>query len=98
MVFRIEVADPPAQININGRTKPIQIDYGPSKFRPDLTLSTTADNLHLILLDSLSVKQAYLSKQIVVRGPYWKIMPLVKVFEISRQIYPQIVAENGLNP
>ena len=98
MVFRIDVSNPSALITINGRTKPLQIDYGPSKSRPDLTLSTSADTLHLILSDSLSVKQAYLNKEIMVRGPFWKIMPLVKVFEISRQIYPQIVAENGLNP
>ncbi len=90
----LKVQQPTAEITINARKNPVQVNFGnSSKDRPELNIELAADTLHAILLDELSLKKAIADRQIKVNGPVWKTLPLAEIFHQGRQIYPQILSE-----
>lgn len=92
--IRLKVQQPTAEITINARRKPVQVNFGNSaKERPELDIELAADTLHAILLDELSLKKAIADRQIKVFGPVWKTLPLADIFHQGRQLYPQILSE-----
>ncbi len=91
VIVRMRLTDPLAEITMNGRLKPVDIRYGPTKMRADLEMQLTADTLHSLLLDELSIKQAVARGMIKVRGPVWKLAPMGRVIEAGRAFYPDVL-------
>jgi len=100
MVVRLRFSNPSAQIVVNGRFTPVRIQYGdprqPSIAQPDLDAEMAADTIHLILLDSLSLKSALASKKIKVTGALWKTNSLAELLLNGRSLYPAIARQHGL--
>ena len=94
--IRLSLTDPEAQITLNGKKRPVKVDYGQSNGRADLEISMMADQLHLILLDQYSIKKAFANGELKVRGPVWKTMTFADIFIKGRNYYPQVLREQGL--
>ena len=93
MVVQIKLTEPEAQITINGRKRPVTIDYGSSNGRADLEIGMKAHTLHLILLDEYSIKQGFSNGELKVRGPIWKALSFADIFQKGRAYYPQVLEE-----
>ena len=96
MAVCINLTEPDAQITINGRKRPVSIDYGSSNGRVDLEIGMKAETLHLILLDEYSIKQGFSNGELKVRGPIWKALSFADIFQKGRAYYPQVIKEYGL--
>ena len=96
MIICIHLTDPEAYITINGRNRPVKIDYGPSNSRADMEIEMTADQLHLILLDEYSIKRGFSKGELKVRGPIWKALSFADIFQKGRVYYPQVLKQQGL--
>ena len=95
LALRIKTTQPATEMLLNGRRAPVQISFGPSAERADLEAEMTADDLHLMLLDQLSIKKAMANRQIRVRGPAWKLSVLIRIVQAARQFYPHLQAAQG---
>jgi hypothetical protein len=87
---KFKVTAPAAEVVIDGRQRPVMVTYGPSAGRPDLEAALSAETLHQILLDALSIKKAMASGHIRVRGPAWKLSVVIDVIKAGRRFYPEI--------
>ena len=100
LAIRLQLSQPQAVITIYGRRRPVEIAYGNSspisQQRADLEAELTADTLHYILLDELSLKKAIANRQLKVRGPVWRTKPLAEILDQGKKHYPQILREQGL--
>jgi hypothetical protein len=96
MVVRIKLTEPDAQITINGRKRPVNVEYGSSNGRADLEIGMQAETLHLILLDKYSIKQGFSNGELKVRGPIWKALSFADIFQKGRIFYPQVLEEYDL--
>lgn len=96
LVICLSTMDPDVEITINGRRRPVQISYGPVKLRPTLAIQMEADTLHWILLGEQSLKTAFAGGLLKIRGPVWKTADLAPLFAHGRQIYPQVLVEQGM--
>jgi hypothetical protein len=96
MVIRINLTDPDSHITINGRKRPVTIDYGQPNGRADLEIGMTADVLHLILLNEYSIKRGFSNGELKVRGPIWKALSFAEIFKKGRTYYSQVVGDQGL--
>jgi hypothetical protein len=94
--IRLILRDPEAQITINGKKQPVEVNYGPAIGRADLEVAMTADQLHLILLDEYSIKTGFANGELKVRGPVWKTLTFADIFIKGRIYYPQVLQELGL--
>lgn len=96
MIIRLNLTDPDAHITINGRQRPVTIDYGSSGGRADMEIGMAADILHLILLDEYSIKQGFSNGELKIRGPIWKALTFADIFQKGRTFYPQVLKDQGL--
>jgi hypothetical protein len=96
LVIRLCCSEPDAEFTLNGRQRPVQITYGPSKLRPTMDIELAADTLHHILLGELSLKKAMGNGLLKVRGPVWKVTVLADLFYRGQEIYPDILKEQRL--
>jgi alkyl sulfatase BDS1-like metallo-beta-lactamase superfamily hydrolase len=96
MIIRLNLTDPDAHITINGRQRPVKIDYGPANERADMEIGMTAEILHLVLLDEYSIKQGFSNGELKVRGPIWKALSFADIFQQGRTYYPQVLQDQGL--
>ena len=96
MVVRIKLTEPDAQITINGRKRPVNIDYGSSNVQAELEIGMKAETLHLILLDEYSIKQGFSNGELKVRGPILKALSFADIFQKGRMYYPQVLKEYDL--
>lgn len=94
--LRIKSNRPATEVLLNGRRAPVLISFGPSAERADLEAELSADDLHLLLMDQLSIKKAMANRQIRVHGPAWKLSVLIRIIQAARQYYPEQVAAHGL--
>lgn len=91
--IQFTVQQPDAYIALNARKKPVEITYGQAvKFRPEIDVLITADVLHKILLNEISLTTAIASREMKVTGPVFKTFSLKEILDQGRQIYPQIIA------
>ena len=97
MTFRINLIDPEAQITVNGRKRPVTVDYGSKDGRADLEIEMEAETLHLIMLDKYSVKRGFSNGELKVRGPIWKALSFAEIFQKGRSFYPEILKDQDLN-
>jgi hypothetical protein len=95
MIIRISLTDLDANITINGRKRPVTINYGSHNGRADIEIGMTAETLHLILLDEYSIKQGLSNGELIVRGPAWKALAFADIFKKGRALYPQVLQEQG---
>ena len=94
--IRLKLSGPEAQILINGRKHPVEVNYGLTNGRVDLEIEMTADLLHQILLDEYSIKKGFANGELKVRGPVWKTLAFADIFMKGRTYYPQVLQEKGL--
>ena len=97
LVIRLRCTKPDGEITLNGRKRPLQWTFGPSRGRPTLDIELAADALHGILLGELSMKKALADGSLKVRGPIWKMTALADLFYKGRELYPQVLRDNGLD-
>jgi hypothetical protein len=95
LAIRIRCSDPAALVVINGRTNPVDIQFGKDGLRPDLDIELPADALHEILMGNLSLKMALASGAMRVRGPVWKTSALEGIFQRGKLLYPQIYRQKA---
>ncbi len=100
LAIRLHLSQPQAAITIDGRRRPVEIAYGNSsplsRQRADLEAELSADTLHQILLDELTLMKAIGNRQLKVRGPIWRTKPLAEILDQGKKHYPQILREQGL--
>ncbi|RPI34198.1 MAG: hypothetical protein EHM70_03655 [Chloroflexota bacterium] len=97
LVIRLRLREPEAVITVNGRQNPVKIICGPCSLRPDLDVEMSADTLHQILVEQLSLKQSLADRQLKVLGPVWKTHHLAEILHEGRAIYPKILSDQGLD-
>jgi hypothetical protein len=97
MIIRLNLSDPDAHITINGRKRPVTIDYGGTNGRADMEIGMTAETLHLILLDEYSIKQGFSNGELKVKGPIWKALSFADIFQKGRTYYPKVLQDQGLS-
>jgi hypothetical protein len=95
--IRLILTEPDAQVMINGKKRPVEIRYGPTKGRVDLEIGMTAEQLHLILLDEYSIKSGFANGDLKVRGQVWKALSLADIFIKGRSHYPEVLQDQGWN-
>ncbi|MFC2036715.1 SCP2 sterol-binding domain-containing protein [Chloroflexota bacterium] len=98
LIVRLHCTQPDVEITINGRQRPLQNTFGPSRVRPTLDIKMTTDTLHHILLGEQSLKKALANGLLKVHGPVWKALELADLFHRLQAIYPQVLREQGLVP
>ena len=96
MIIRLNLTDPDAHITINGRKRPVTVDYGTLNGRADMEIGMSAETLHLILLDEYSIKQGFSNGELKVRGPILKALSFADIFRKGRDYYPQVLQDQGL--
>jgi hypothetical protein len=96
LVIRLATTDPVTEFTLNGRKRPVDVVYGPTRLRPTLDLSLEADTLHSILLDEISLTRAVSSGRVKSRGPVLKLVALADLFRGGQKVYPQVLRDQGL--
>jgi hypothetical protein len=96
LALRLKCSAPAAEVTFDGRQRPLQTAYGRSTIRPDLDIEMSADTLHQILMDTLSMKKAMGSGLIKVRGPAWKLKAMIEVLKAGRLIYSDVLQQQKL--
>ena len=51
-------------------------------------MELSGDTLHRLLLHEITTKKAMAGGLIKVRGPAWKLSPLIGVIQAGREFYP----------
>jgi putative sterol carrier protein len=93
LAFRLGFTEPEAELFINGKKNPLIIEYGPIEKKPDLEVDIPADMFHEIMLGELTLKKAYATGKIKLRGPIWKAFALEKIFQYGQKHYPDALSE-----
>lgn len=96
LVIRLRCTEPDAELTINGRQRPVQITFGPSRLRPTLDIELPADTLHRIMQGEVSLKKALANGRLKVFGPVWKATALADLFHRGRLLYSEVLREQGL--
>lgn len=100
LLVRMRFNNPTADILVNGRRTPVTIQFGSPKpasgMRADFETEMSADTLHFILLDHLSLKSAIASQKVKVVGALWKTGSLGDILNCGRLLYPEIARLHGL--
>jgi hypothetical protein len=98
LVIRLCCSGPEAELTINGRQRPLETTFGPSRLRPTLDIELTADTLHRIMLGDLSLASALAHGRLRVRGLVWKTSALAELFYRGQALYPGVLRDQGLLP
>ena len=93
MVIHLRCTEPDAEITINGRQRPLETTFGPTRLRPTLEIGLASDTLHAIMLGDLGLKKAVTEGLLEVRGPAWKAMALADLFQQAQELYPGVLQE-----
>ena len=96
LVIRLRCTEPDAELTINGRQRPMQTRFGPSRLRPTLDIELPADTLHRIMLGEMSLKKALANGRLKVLGPVWKATDLADLFRRGQALYREVLHEQGL--
>ena len=95
LVIRLRCTEPDAEITINGRRRPLETTYGPTRLRPTFEIELAADTLHAILLGELGLAKAVTNGLVEVRGPVWRAKALADLFHQAQELYLQVLQEQG---
>lgn len=97
LIVRLAMTEPAAEVTVNARRRPVQVTYGSGDVSPTLDVALSADTLHEILLDQLSVRLAMNDQRVRVNGPFLKALVLVELFRHGQTVYPAVWRELDLN-
>ena len=95
LVIHLRCTEPDAEITLNGRRRPLETTYGPTPLRPTLDIELAADTLHAIMLGELGLRKALAGGLLEVRGQIWKAKALADLFYQARELYRQVLEEQG---
>lgn len=96
LMIRFQTTAPQGTVLIDARKRPLAISFGTNGAKPDVDIQLSADTLHQILLGDLTITKALGRRALVASGPIWKTKALGDIFHQARQVYPQVLAEQGL--
>ncbi len=98
MLVRLTFVEPTATIIVNGRKIPVGIQYGAAKnpLLPDIDAQMSADTLHAILMEKISLKHALGVRKMKVSGMLWKTNSLGAILDHGRLLYPGVLRDQGL--
>ena len=88
--FRFRCINPEAEVLIDGRQTPLNIQFGSSRAKVDLEITLQTDALHQILQGDLSLTKAIGRRLVVPKGPVWKAKQLSEIFSQAQKLYPGI--------
>ena len=97
LILRMRTSSPVTEVCLNGRQNPLQFIFGASTLRPDIELELPADLLHGILVSEVTLRRAYASGKIKLRGPIWKAFVFDNIFHAGQMVYPQVLREQQIN-
>jgi hypothetical protein len=97
LILRMRTSSPVTEVIFNGRQNPLKIIYGASSLRPDIELEISADLLHGILLEEITMRSALSTGKLKLRGPIWKAFVFENIFHAGQAIYPQLLREQHIN-
>jgi hypothetical protein len=95
LVIRLRCTEPDAEITLNGRQRPLETTFGPTRLRPTLDIGLASDTLHAIMLGDLGLKKAVADGLLEVRGPVWKAKALADLFQQAQGLYLGVLHERG---
>jgi len=95
LVIRLRCTEPEAEITLNGRQRPLETTFGPTRLRPTLDISLASDTLHAIMLGELGLKKAVAGGLLEVHGPVWKAKALAELFRQAQELYLGVLHERG---
>jgi hypothetical protein len=95
LVIRLRCTEPDAEITINGRRRPLETTFGPTRLRPTLDIELATDTLHSIMLGEIGLKTALADGLLKVRGAIWKAKALADLFRHGQELYLQVLREQG---
>ena len=96
LIVRISTTDPATEVLLDGRQPPLEVFYGSRPGKANVEISLPADLLHQLWLGEESAIQAFMSGRVKTKGNFMKAMQLMDLFRQCEQVYPAIVAEQGL--
>ncbi len=88
---RIQCSEPTAVLFVDGRERPLQINYGNTPSKPKLDIQANTDTLHQILLGELPLMKAIGRKKLRVKGHVFKAKALADLFYQMQHIYPELI-------
>ena len=94
--IRLKFIEPPAELFIDAKHNPVEISYGKSTKRSVLSVILPTTMLHGIMMGEMSLKEAFGTGKIKIKGPFWKALILEDIFRKGQEIYPRILQEVGL--
>ncbi len=96
MRFQFKFTDLEAELMIDARKRPLQVEYGngsPPSSKPDLEVALTSATLDEILRGKITLTKALGSKKLKPKGPVWKTAVLADLFNHAKTIYPSLLSE-----
>ncbi|MEZ4656709.1 MAG: SCP2 sterol-binding domain-containing protein [Caldilineaceae bacterium] len=97
LVIRILLANPTAEILLDGRQPPLEVFYGSRPGRANVEVSLEADLLHNIWLSHQSMTEALFSGKIKTKGNVMKASKLIDLFRECERVYPDVIATLNLS-
>ena len=91
--IKFKFIDPSGQLIINGHNNPLKISFGNGGNKADMIVALRADTFHRIMLKEQSIKSAYASGEIKLKGTFWKSFVLEDILNHGQSIYPELYAE-----
>jgi len=93
MVILFRLKAPDVELWIDGRAKPVVTTFGRQDLDADLTAEVKTNDLHDLLLGTLSLVNAMLFRKLKVKGSKSKAMKLESLLHAMQAVYPGMVAE-----
>ena len=101
IIIQFVYHDPEAMTTINAKDKPTQpgafvdVINGPTKLKPDVTMTMKADVSHAFWHGKVNLVSAIAKKEIVVQGPLPKVLKLLPAVTPLYKMYPALLREKG---
>ena len=96
MTVLFRLSDPDLHLVVGSSSDGLEVSGGDGNQRGKLTIEMPADLLDGILMGNQSVKEAISSGNLVVKGPIWKMIYVVRVFQYGKSAYSSIKQNHGL--
>ena len=90
MVIHVSLSHPTLDVWIDGTQQPYEVVFGAFEKSPHLYVELSADSLHKIFLNQLSLRKAIGAKLLHVRGNFLKLGGLVPLFLQAQKLYPKV--------
>ena len=93
LVICFNVTDPVTQLWVDGRNNPIEPAFGAQDLRASLTVTSTGDDLHEVLLGTLPLGKAVSSRRLKPSGSIFKALQLEDLLHQCQKYYPAVAAD-----